>query len=288
MTVRCESGQPLANGKDPAIIRAVWTGAGDTTANDIRVFYSVQNGGKLEPDTLLLAKGQYEAKALVTANRAGLVSVERLNTKPDVTVDGINPLRIQFVPPIVGQELHITKRITLVDDAELTVRLVDEQGKPVRTDEPRQVKLLIESGAGKLKEEVLTIASNTYQAGTQFRPYTPGSVMFRASTEGLLDATAPLNVTWPVLLLCLSGVGGLAGGLLAAWVRKKELLSHRLVTGLITGFVFYWAALFLTGFVALPRTLVLNQLSVIALSVIGGWLGTEVFTLILKKLGPAK
>jgi hypothetical protein len=252
------------------------------------VFYSVQNGGKLEPDTLLLPKGQYEGKAVVTANRAGLVTVERVNTKPGVTVDGINPLQIQFAPPIVGQQLHITERITLVDNPQLTVRLVDEQGKPVSTDEPRQVKVLIESGAGKLKKEVLTIASNTYEASTEFRPYTPGSVKFLASSEGLLDATAPLKVTWPVLLLCVSGVGGLAGGLLAAWVRKKELLSRRLITGLITGFVFYWAALFLTGFVGLPRVLVLNLLSAIALSVIGGWLGIEVFALVLKRLGLAK
>jgi hypothetical protein len=288
VTVRCESSRPLANGKDPATIRAVWTGAGDATTKDIRVFYSVQNGGKLEPDTLLLPKGQYESKAVLTANRAGLVTVERVNTKPGVTVDGINPLKIQFAPPIVGQQLHITERITLVDNPQLTVRLVDEQGKPVSTDEPRQVKLLIESGAGKLKKEVLTIASNTYEASTEFRPYTPGSVKFLASTEGLLDATAPLKVTWPVLLLCVSGVGGLAGGLLAAWVRKEELLSHRLITGLITGFVFYWAALFLTGFVGLPRVLVLNLLSAIALSVIGGWLGIEVFTLVLKRLGLAK
>ena len=146
---------------------------------------------------------------------------------------------------------------------------------------------MIESGGSKLEEEALTIASNTYEASTLFRPYKPGAVKIIASTEGLLDATAPLIVTWPVLLLCLSGFGGLAGGLLAAWVRKKELLSHRLITGLITGFVFYWAALFLTGFVALPRVLVLNQLSAVALSVIGGWLGTEVFTLVLKKLGLA-
>ncbi len=173
VTVRCESSRPLANGKDPATIRAVWTGADDATTKDIRVFYSVQNGGKLEPDTLLLPKGQYEGKAVVTANRAGLVTIERVNTKPGVTVDGINPLKIQFAPPIVGQQLHITERITLVDNPQLTVRLVDEQGKPVSTDEPRQVKLLIESGAGKLKNEVLTIASNTYKASTEFRPYTP-------------------------------------------------------------------------------------------------------------------
>jgi hypothetical protein len=114
VTVRCESSRPLANGKDPATIRAVWTGAGDATTKDIRVFYSVQNGGKLEPDTLLLPKGQYESKAVLTANRAGLVTVERVNTKPGVTVDGINPLKIQFAPPIVGQQLHITERITLV------------------------------------------------------------------------------------------------------------------------------------------------------------------------------
>jgi hypothetical protein len=286
LMVLCE-GQPLANGKDPATIRAVWTGTGDATAEDIRVFYSVQNGGKLEPETLVLSNGQYEAKALVTATRVGLVIVNRLDTKPGVTVAGTNPLQIQFAPPIVGQELHITERITLVDDPQLTVRLVDEQGKPVCTDEPRQVKLMIASGGGKLKEEALTIASNTFEASTLFRPSTPGAVKILASTEGLLDATAPLIVTWPVLLLCLSGVGGLAGGLLAAWVRKQELLSHRLITGWITGFVFYWAALFLTGFVPLPRVLVLNQLSAVALSVIGGWLGTEVFTLVLKKLGLA-
>ena len=54
---------------------------------------------------------------------------------------------------------------------------------------------MIESGGSKLEEEALTIASNTYEASTLFRPYKPGAVKILASTEGLLDATAPLIVT---------------------------------------------------------------------------------------------
>jgi hypothetical protein len=55
--------------------------------------------------------------------------------------------------------------------------------------------------------------------------------------------------------------------------------------GVATGFLFYWACIFL-GFTAARREVVLNPLSALALSAIGGWLQTEVFSLVWGAIRP--
>ena len=78
-------------------------------------------------------------------------------------------------------------------------------------------------------------------------------------------------------------MGGLVGGLLA-FLRHRGSRWPRIAVGGVTGFLLYWAFMFgLTR--VIPRGFVLNPLSNFALSTIGGWLGTEVFTLLLKWLG---
>ena len=57
--------------------------------------------------------------------------------------------------------------------------------------------------------------------------------------------------------------------------------------GSVTGFLLYWAFMF--GLVrVLPAGAVLNPLSNFALSAIGGWLGTGVFSHLLRWLGIKK
>jgi len=49
--------------------------------------------------------------------------------------------------------------------------------------------------------------------------------------------------------------------------------------GALTGFIFYWA--FILGLFS-SKSAVINPMSDFALSVVGGWVGTNVFTLLLK------
>jgi len=78
----------------------------------------------------------------------------------------------------------------------------------------------------------------------------------------------------------------LVGGLLA-FLRRRGTRWPRIAVGGVTGFLLYWAFMF--GLVrVLPPSFVLNPLSNFALSTIGGWLGTEVFALLLRWLGLSK
>ena len=72
------------------------------------------------------------------------------------------------------------------------------------------------------------------------------------------------------------------GGLLSAATRRGGNIT-RAVIGLVTGFLLYWACIFL-GLASLGRGVVLNPFSALAISAVGGWLQTEVFTSIWSAL----
>jgi hypothetical protein len=59
------------------------------------------------------------------------------------------------------------------------------------------------------------------------------------------------------------------------------------VIGVITGFVLYWG--FLLGVLPLlphfAHAFVLNPFTALALTILGGWLGTQVFTPVMKRFG---
>ncbi|PYV08685.1 MAG: hypothetical protein DMG07_25090, partial [Acidobacteria bacterium] len=89
----------------------------------------------------------------------------------------------------------------------------------------------------------------------------------------------------PLGLLAISIIGGLLGGLVFV-LRHPRSKRWRVPVGALTGVLLFWAFLFL-GLSALPRTAILNPFSVFAVSMTGGWLGTEVFEPLLKRLSLA-
>jgi hypothetical protein len=211
--------------------------------------------------------------------------VEFLSATPAAELPGDKKLQIPFAPPITRLELKASPpNITLADKAELIVRLLGSDNSPVSTDDQRLISLAIESGRGEIEaKQPLAIEPGKFEGRTTFLPTWRGEVMISASTPNLPTDTFPLEVTLPVLLLILSALGGLAGGVIAFWVGKDSKW-WRIAIGLIAGFVLYWAFIF-GVLTVLPRAAVLNPLSAFALSTLGGWLGTEAFTQILKRLG---
>jgi hypothetical protein len=138
------------------------------------------------------------------------------------------------------------------------------------------VVFAIESGQGSLRQQELVIPAGQFEVRTTFVPERSGEVRVSASSPNLLTVVAPLDVAAPVTLLVCSIAGGLIGGLLS---RRKGHRRNpwRPIIGAVTGFLFYWACIFLRlGSIA--NGVALNPLSAVALSMIGGWLQTEVFT----------
>jgi hypothetical protein len=76
----------------------------------------------------------------------------------------------------------------------------------------------------------------------------------------------------------------LAGGYLA--YRKRKRSGRRQIgIGAVTGFLFYWACLFL-GLAAVGHAAAVNPLSAFALSTFGGWMQTGVFSFWKSRLKP--
>jgi hypothetical protein len=276
----------LADGKDHALIQAFLLNAGEVAETEIRLRLFSSAGEMAPPPPLVIQPGADIGALTLTSNRIQTVKVELLSTMPTAELQGPREFNVSFAPPITQLDLRASPpAITLVDKAELLVRLLDKDNNPVATDEPRLISFAIDAGRGEIEAKELTIAPEKFEARTTFLPTWRGEVVISASTPNLPITTFPLKVSLPLLTLSLTAVGGLAGGLIA-FVVGKDSKWWRIAIGLVTGFVLYWAFVF-GVLTVLPRTVVLNPLSAFVLSTLGGWLGTEVFAQILKRFGLA-
>jgi hypothetical protein len=273
----------LADGRDLVTIHAFLSreDAEPEAAAAVRLTLFA-SAGTLEPRLVVIENG--EGHATLTSDQAGDVTVELVRSQPRVELDGGAPLRIHFGAPIDGLRIEAKPAaISLVDETDLVVTLLDAGGRAVTTDEPRVVLLALDTGRGEIVQKALTIRPGEFEARTRLIATGVGEVAVSATSSSLRNQIARLDVRLPLGLLALSVTGGLIGGLLA-FLRRRGTRWPRIGVGAVTGFLLYWAFMFGLMRIA-PRGMVLNPLSNFALSAIGGWLGTEVFALLLTWLG---
>ncbi len=273
----------LANGKDRVTVHAfvLPNEAADLPGFRINLY---DGAGTLMPKPLLVPPGAEEGSATLTYDHVGDVKVEYLNASPAMYPAGEKELMIHFDPPIAGLDVSGSPpRISLVDTADLILTLVGEAGQPLQTHEARTVSLALESGRGALSKQEITIGAGGSEARVVFTPLWWGDVTVSARTPNLLKTAAKIEVYPPLGLAGISILGGLLGGYVFI-LRHPRAKRWRIPVGALTGVILFWSFLFL-GLSALPRTAILNPLSIFVISVVGGWLGTGVFEPILKRLG---
>jgi hypothetical protein len=248
------------------------------------LIYVMSSVGSLDPEPLIIPKGQNSGKARLTYDRPAEVFVKFMSSNPWAKAVAGLPLKIAFGPT----KLRIVPNppsIGLFESTELDVELADAHGNPVSDDEEHVVALTVATGSGGLDDSGLKIDPKGFRAVTKFRPILPGTVKFLAESPNLGSGETELAVVTPTLILILCAVGGLMGGLVA-YVTDKDAKWPRFFIGVVTGFVLYWLIVFgLVVIPSFPHILVFNPFSAAILGVFGGWLGTKVFTLGLQKIG---
>jgi hypothetical protein len=268
-----------ADGKDQAKVYAILKQQAPKDL-DITLYTTM---GTLERNVLHFNKGDKQKSTLLTSEKAGTAYVSFVKSEPDMQLECPKELEVKFVTPITGYVFEVfPSRIPFIDKADLVVRL-DNKGSPVETDVDRLVSFRINSDIGKLSANSITIKAGSSEQWASFIPVKQGEVTITAVMANFPSREQKLAVETPVMFLVLSAIGGLIGGLIAFWVSKNSRW-WRIVVGLVTGFVLYWACIFIS-ISSLPRGVVLNILTSLALPILGGWLGTEVFNIVLKKLG---
>jgi hypothetical protein len=279
----------LADGKDTAVIGAFLVGGVNEYAEDIQVILN-SDMGRIISIPLKIHKGEDTAEASLTSDQVGTATVKYIKSNPHIQLRSNNEMKISFAPPITTLELQASPpEISLLEKADLIVRLLGGNKTLVATDEPKQIDVAILAGSGEVSSNVIVIANNSASAHTAFIPTRRGLVKICASTPNLLTGTVEIMVTIPVVLICCSLMGALLGGIAACLVaparrQHKPGWGVRISVSLIAGFTFYYFGIL--GFLShITPVIGLNPVGAIVLSIVGGWLGSEVFELVLKCLG---
>jgi hypothetical protein len=279
----------LADGKDSARIEG-WLH--QPAEQDIELFLSTDLGamGPIDPEhpgppTLVIPKGGMSGSVFLKSTTVGLAHVRFMGPQ-NVDVEDPRILEIRFGEPITKVELDPSPpTISLVETSSLVVALTDDASKKHRTETDRRVHFLLrpqaaQTGRGEFDHEESVILAGNPDGKIIFLPYWPGTITVVASIDNLPDASASLEVSWPLWHLVLTALGGLVGGIFAYWVRKGSRW-WRVPMGAVTGFILYWAIIFILR-TQITHSSVLNPLSAFGFAAVGGWLGTEVFSLVLK------
>ena len=165
------------------------------------------------PQELTIARGQLSATAKLTAQRSGAVRVDVLGSEPSALVPGARAVSVAFQPPITALQLTLSPaQISLIEPADVVVRLLDAEGRTLATERPRQVSITLDDGSGQLLDTQLEIPVGGHEARTRFQPSEPGAVRFSVASPRLMSVAATLAVGWPWLALAVSIGAGTAGG----------------------------------------------------------------------------
>jgi hypothetical protein len=171
-----------------------------------------------------------------------------------------------------------------LDIPQIVVELQDAAGRATATDEPRRISLYLEKGNGEIAPVELEVAKDQATGRAGFTPWWMGTTTVAAVTPAILTKSTTLRVTLPTLLIALTAVGGLIGGVMAFWTKRTRW--WRIVIGLFTGFVLYWALIF--GLLqSIPRAAALNPLSAFAVAIIGGYIGPQLLGVLAQRFGVA-
>ena len=278
--------QFLADGKDPEVIDGFLIGHKAT--DDIIIEFSTTLGQFVADEqgnaALVIPKGSDHGKISLISRDEGTAIVKYVQSRPMIPVQGETQASVEFVPPIRKLKLQVSPpSISFADEADVIVKFLDDADVEHGFSKPRSVAFAIDSGHGGFEKSELTVPPRKSSDRTKFFPQSWGAVTISASTENLLSASTQFSVAVPVLLMSVSVIGGIIGGLIAFWTKKSQGL-WRIAVGMVTGVVLYWA--FVNQMMApTARRTLLNPIGAFVVSTLGGWLGTAVFSWLASLLG---
>ena len=275
----------LADGRDAARILVFYASPdGGAAPSEIRVWLTWTNG-ELEPQPVLIHAGEAFAEARLRSSWPADARVEFVTSAPPLPLEGARKYTVKFGPPIYGINVVGVQRLSLVEDGLLLVEFFDQYGNPIQTATNRTVTFMPTSPHLRLQPTQVVVPPGNSSTSVALMPVRLGHGKLNVSTPGYKTVSLDVEVTgMSMILLCLAG--GVVGGV-CAFNAFKGVLLWRLFLGIVGGAVLSWLYVFL----ALPNVdlrIAHNLVSVLFVSIIGGWAGTKVLDLAAKQFGMGK
>jgi hypothetical protein len=208
--------------------------------------------------------------------------VSLVASAPAYPVEGAKAYTVRFGPAIYGIDVQGPQRLSLVEDGIVEARFYDKDGNLIQTATKRTITITPISSKVQVRPMRVDIEPGNSSATISVLPMSFGRAEFKVSTPGYPSVVYALEITsWSVILLCLGG--GIVGGVCAFKAFKGSLL-WRIFLGVVGGAVLAWLYVYL----ALPKTesrLAHNLVSVLFVSILGGYLGLQALDFASKRLG---
>jgi hypothetical protein len=274
----------VANGSDAVKISAYFESPdGSPAPQNIDIWFSFTRGA-LNPQPLQIAKGGYSSVAQLTSKWPGTAHVKFVSSNPPYQASGSMDFDVQFVP--LGAVLTGPDTLSIIDNVPVWVVFVNDHG-PIAPGKDWQVTLHSSQSKLAFTPVDLSIKANSAYGSALLSPRSVGSDTIEAVVPDYEPQPLKVTITWKlVLALCLAG--GILGGI-AAYEQFKGSWFWRVFLGLLGGAVLSWLYIFL----ALPLTvegsllgnISHNTISVLFVSVLGGYMGIRVLDFTAKKFG---
>ena len=268
----------IADGRDSS---EVFVSLSKAATSDITIDILTSQGER----SVSIQKGKMFASLNVVSDKSNELKFQRAQSNLGIPIKGL-PFDLDFIAPIVNMNCSASPPvITLIEEAEIVISLLDSSKKPHKTLFPRMITLQIDKGRGEMDSAEIIIPAGSFEGRTRFRPTMLGGISISSMADELPKQYLALSVSLPIFILLLSVLGGIAGGFIAKLQKSTD--HWRILVGMITGFILYWA--FVIGLLsAIPHSIALNPFSAFGISAIGGWLGSNIFNILMPKLGLSK
>ena len=270
-----------ADGKTCARVQVFYTGA-DELVRDVQVWLRWSNGS-IDPNPLLVSKQNRSGAACWTSKfPVSAATIQIVATNPHIPISSGDKQTTRFSENIQGVDFaNPPSSITVVDNYNLTAMFYDPNGYPVKLVDARDLLFDSNNGVIHVNPQHSTVPSGKFDSSTLLIPTYFGKSKIEVSADGYPSAAREIRVTWVGALLC-SLLGGLLGGGLA-FINSGGKLWARIATGLIVGLLASWAYV-LVGLPKVESAILHNQISVIFVSLIAGFSGVKVISVISGKL----
>ena len=156
-----------ADEKDTATIYA-YLGPNDTAKWDMYI-YLVSTNRQNNAKSAGYPKGQSLTTASLVSDRAEPASVEFVSSTPWAKLVSGDKIDVSFTPAVTNLKLKASPPIiSLFEQTELVVELLDAQLRKTATDEPRSIFLTMENGNGQFQHNEVVIPNGHYEGRTVF------------------------------------------------------------------------------------------------------------------------
>jgi hypothetical protein len=279
-----ESGGAFRASLESATIQAFFAADdGGVAPSDILVWLSPDHG-ELDRQPLVISKCAIAGEAHLSSKYPVQATILYKVLPAIYASQGQDRVQASFVRPIIGIGVFPdgTQTLSLIDRVPIIAQFYDVDGNVIPTDTERTVTFVSNNSVISPLQQSITLKPGGVSAQTMILPSWVGKGSIFITADRLKATIHPVEVIGAsVIMVCL--IGGLIGGLIS-FLESGGAWYTRLIVGVAAGIVLSWAYVF--GILqSVDSAIAHNYISVLVVSILGGYVGIKTLDFVLKRLG---